>query len=159
MAKLTTGTALTERFIFNSGYLTIGGDQFVDLDNVSVEVSYDTKEVHRLNSITMGALRRSNFRATLRRKIKSFNRQLLGFTFGSSSVDGTGSHYINKDGQYANALNPVLTCYIDDLASQAWQYQFTDAIITSLPLTASVEEFGELDFEMIARQVSVYTDL
>ncbi len=159
MSKLSTGTALTKNYMFNSGFLTIGGNQFVELDNVALEVSYDTKDVRRLNSITAGALRRSNFKVTLKGKIKSFNRQLLGYTFGSSSVDGTGTMYINKDGQYDTTLNPVFTGYIGDVTAQAWQYQFVDAIITSLPLTAAAEEFGELDFEMIARDLTIYTDL
>lgn len=157
MALSSTGTAKTAQYMFNSGYLTIGSNQFVELDNVTVEVSYDTREVRRLNSITMGALKRANFRATLRGKIKSFNRELLGYTFGSSSVDGSGTMYLNKDGQYDTTLNPVFTGYLDESTGKPWQYQFTDAIITSLPLTAAAEEFAELDFELIARDVKVYT--
>lgn len=159
MAKLSTGTDLSENFIFNSGYITIGSDRFVDLDNVTIEVSFTTKEVRRLNSIIVGSLKRAGFTTKLKGKIKSFNRQLLGYTFGSSSVDGTGTDYIVKDGQYDTTLNPIFTGFIGDNTLQAWQYQFTDAIITSLPLTAKMEDFDELDFEMVARNVKVYTDL
>lgn len=158
MSKLSTGTAFTENFVFNSGFLTIGGNQFVDLENISINVDWTQKDFYRLNSITAGAIRRADFKCGLKGKVKSFNRQLLGYAFGSSSADGTGTMYPMKDGQYDTTLNPILTVYVGDNTLQAWQYQFTDAIITKLPLTVTMEDFGVLDFEMVARQLSVYTD-
>jgi hypothetical protein len=45
-----------------------------------------------------------------------------------------------------------------DDTNQPFQCQFIDAIIRSMPITAALEEYGEIDFEMIARDVKIYTE-
>lgn len=157
MALLSTGTDKVTQTMFNSGYLTIGTDRFVELDNISIDLSYDIKEMRSLNSIMIRALKRSTFKCSLKGKVRSFNRELLGYTFGSSSADGTGTMYRPKDGQYDTTLNPIFTGYIDGDTSKPWQYQFTNAVITSMPLASKTEDYGEIDFEIIAASVAIHT--
>lgn len=160
MALLSTGSDVTQRTVFNSGYLTIGTNRFVDLDSVAIEISYDIKRLSSLNSITARALKRSQFKVTLKGKIRSLNREMLGYHLGSSSVDGTGTSYMTKDGQ-ATLINPIFTGYVNDDSTtpQVWQYQFQNAVITNLPLSAKTEDYAEMDFEMMATSINIYTSV
>ena len=155
MSQISAGTPLSQRVIFNSGQVDFGSNRLINLDNVAIEITVADAQLRRLNSIKMAALKRRTFSVTLRGKVKSFNKEMFTTYFGESSVDGTGTLITFKDGQQST-LNPVFTALVDDDALKPFQCQFTDAVITAMPISTALEEYGEVDFEMIARDVSVF---
>jgi hypothetical protein len=155
MPLIPAGTPVSERLIFNSGYLDFGSSQLVDVDNVSIEISFGEKELRRLNSIKMASHKRSTFKCSLKAKVKSINQEIMALLMGTITVDGSGHLITVKDGQAAQ-LDPVFTGYVDDDVLKPIQFQFTDAVCTRLPTAANLEEFGEQDIELSARDVSVF---
>lgn len=157
MALIPASTEVTPRLIFNSGYIDIGTSRLVDVDNVSIELSFGEKELRRLNSIKMAAHKRMTFKCSLKAKVKSINQEVMAAIMGTSASDTpSGSLITVKDGQYTAQINPVFTAYVDDDAAKPIQFQFTDAIFTRFPTTANLEDFGEQDLEMTARDVAVH---
>jgi len=159
MPKIADGTPLTAKLFFNTGYIDLGGSpishRLVNLDNVSIEVSFAEKELRRLNSIKLAAIKRATFKVALRGKVKSINKEVYEAMMGEGANDNNDYMVSVKDGQ-APTLNPTFTGYIDDDTDKAVQFQFTDAIILSMPTSATLEEYGECDFEMTARDVKVF---
>jgi hypothetical protein len=155
MPLITPGTPVTERIFFNTGYIDFGLEQLVNVDNVTVEITFSEKELRRLNSIKMASHKRATFKCSLRAKLKSVNKEVFAVIFGTSAPDGSGTLITVKDGQ-PDELNPVFTGYIDDDPSKPVQFQFTDAVCTAMPLAATLENYGEVDFTMEARDVSVF---
>jgi hypothetical protein len=156
MPLISPGTPVTERLLFNSGYIDLGSSRLVDVQNVSLEITFVEKELRRLNSIKMAAHKRAGFKCTLKGKVKSINQEMLAAAMGTSAADTpTGTLITVKDGQQTT-LNPNFTGYVDDDAAKPIQFQFTDAIFTRLPTNANLEDFGDQDFELSARDVSVF---
>jgi len=158
MPLQSTGTPLSQKVTFNSGYVTFGTSQLVNLENVTIETNFTEKELRVINSIKMATHKRSTFKTSLKGKVRSMNKELLAIITGTSSADGSGTLYTVKDGQQAT-LNPIFTTYIDDdtTTPKVIQFQFSDAILTTLPLSQATEDFGAYDFELSAIDVSVYT--
>lgn len=156
MPLISAGSELTPRLIFNSGYIDIGSDRLVNVDNVSIELSFGEKELRRLNSIKMGAHKRTTFKCSLKAKVKSINQEVFAIVMGASAVDTPSGSLISvTDGQTAQ-IDPVFTAYVDDDPTKPIQFQFTDAIFTRFPTMANLEDFGEQDLEMSARDVNVH---
>ena len=156
MPLISPGTPLTQRLLFNSGYLDLGASRLVDVENVSVELTFAEKELRRLNSIKMGAHKRCTFKCSLKAKVKSINQEVFAAIMGTSAADTPSGTLITvKDGQ-TTTINPVFTGYVDDNASYPIQFQFSDAIFTRFPTSVTLEEYGEQDLEMSAIDVSVH---
>lgn len=156
MPYITPGTPVTERLIFNSGLLDLGTDELVDVENITVEITFAEKELRRLNSIKMASHKRATFKCGMKARVKAMSKEALGKIMGTSTVDGAGTLISVKDGQYTNVLNPVLTTYVDDDVTKPIQFQFSDAIIITSPVTAALEEYGVIDLDLVARDVSVF---
>jgi len=157
MPLITPGTPVTERLTFNSGKLDLSSTlEFVDVDNITVDISFTEKELRVINSIKMASHKRASFKCGFKAKIKAMSKEALAVILGASSSDTGGVLITTKDGQYTTALNPVLTCYIDDDATKPIQFQFTDAIIIASPVTYPLEDYGSYDIDASARDVSVY---
>jgi hypothetical protein len=153
---IALASELSQRVVFNSGHVDFGTDfGIVNLESVTIETSVAEKQLRRLNSIKMAALKRATFQVTLRGKVKSVNRDVFKKFFGESSSDGSGTMIRFHDGQQ-DTLNPIFTAYVDDDTNKAVQFQFTDAVIRTMPLNAALEEYAEVDFEMVARDLKVW---
>jgi len=155
MPLTLAGTPLANAITFNSGYLDFGNNRIVTLDNVKIEPLVTTAELRQLNSIKMVALKRKGFTVKLTAKFKSWNKEPFIDYFGTSSSDSTGNLITFFDGQQTT-LNPVFTAYVDDLTTKPFQCQLSNAVIESLPLTASVENYGEVDVSITAVDISIY---
>ena len=156
MPLITPGTPVSERLIFNSGLLDLGTNQLVDVENITVEITFTEKELRRLNSIKMASHKRGTFKCGLKAKVKAMSKQALTAIMGTAAVDGAGTLITVKDGQYTALLNPVLTIYVDDDVAKPIQFQFTDAIIDSAPITAALEDYGSYDLSFSAIDVKVF---
>lgn len=158
MPLLSTGTPLSQKVAFNSGYVTFNSNQVVNLENVTIEANFSEKELRIMNSIKMATHKRATFKTGLKGKVKSMNKEFIALISGTSSTDGSGTLYTIKDGQ-TTTLNPIFTTYIDDDTStpKVLQFQFSDALLLALPLTTNTEDYGSFDFEFSAIDVSIYT--
>jgi hypothetical protein len=155
MPLITVKTPGSQRITFNSGYLDFGNFGVINLDNVKIETTVTDTQLRQLNSIKMADLKRKSLTVKLTGKVKSFNKEMLATYFGTSSVDGSGTLISFKDGQQAT-LNPNFTAYVDDDVTKPFQCQLTNAVILSMPITASIENYGEIDFDMIATDIKIY---
>ena len=158
MSKLSTGTGVTTNHTFNAGLLTFGTDQWVEVENINIAITHSVKKLNRLNSIIFGAIKRYAYTVSFSAKVKAFSPKIFGYTLGSSSSDGSGTMYQEKDGQYTSTLNPIITVYADDDTTRTIQYQLTDAIIVDAPGTFTMEDFGQQDLKLEARTMTIYTD-
>ena len=156
MPIISPGIPLNTAITFNSGYLDFGNDRIVTLDNVKVETTVTDAQLRTLNSIKMVALKRKSLTVKLTAKFKSWNKEPLIDFYGVSSADSGGTLISFFDGQQTT-LNPVFTAYVNDDVTKPFQCQLTDAVILAMPLTASVENYGELDVDIIARDINIYT--
>jgi hypothetical protein len=156
MPLIAGGTPLASVVTFNSGYLDFGNDRVANLDNVKIETTVTEAQLRQLNSIKMVALKRKGLTVKLTAKLKSWNKEPLIDFFGISSSDSGGTLISFYDGQQTTS-NPVFTAYVDDLTAKPFQCQLTDAVILAMPLTASIENYGELDVDIIARDIKIYT--
>ena len=152
----SAGSPVSERLLFNSGYVTFASNQMVDVDNISLDISFSEKELRALNSIKMTSHKRATLKCGMKAKIKSMSKELFIQTFGATTIDGLGELISVKDGQLTSISNPVFTAYIDDDVLKPIQFQFSDAVYTANPLTANLESFGEIDFTLTAKDVSIY---
>ncbi len=156
MPLITPGTPVAERLIFNSGLLDLGTNELVDVENITVEITFAEKELRRLNSIKMASHKRATFKCGLRARVKAMSKEVFTKIMGTIATDGSGSLISVTDGQYTATLNPVLTVYVDDNVAKPIQFQFSDAFITTSPVTAALEEYGVIDIDLVARDVSVF---
>lgn len=155
MPLIPVSSPLSQRVTFNSGYLDFGAAGIISLDNVKIETTVTDKQLRQLNSIKMAALKRSTLTIKITGKVKSFNKEAFASYFGASSVDGSGTLLSFLDGQQTS-LNPNFTQYVDDNLSKPFQCQLVNAVILSMPITASIENYGEVDFDMIATDIKIY---
>jgi len=155
MPLIPVNSTGSQRVTFNNGYMDFGTFGIVTLDNVKIEISVSDKQLRVLNSIKVAAIKRSTFTVKITGKVKSFNKEAFCDFFGASSVDGSGTLISFKDGQQAT-LAPVFTQYVNDDVTKPWQCQFTNAVILSMPISASIENYGEVDFEMIATDINIF---
>ena len=104
------------------------------------------------------APKRHGFKPTAKAKVKSFNRELLGFLLGSSGVDGSGMDFVTVDGQ--NVLTRCsVKAIVDDSSNKAVEFQFTNAIIAgNFQAAFKMEDAAEFDFEIHAQDVTVVTN-
>jgi hypothetical protein len=158
MSYSTPSTTATTQVMFNSGTLDLGTISLAALQNVTVDISFAIEELRKLGSIKPVAHYRKGFKCSLKGKLKSINKELYQAYMGGSSSDGAGSLLSVTDGQAA-AFNPTFTAIIDDNSSKKVQFQFTGAVITSMPLNANMETFGEVDFTMEALDVKLYVEI
>jgi hypothetical protein len=162
MPVISSGVGVSERLTFNSGYLDFGNSsdgykRLVDVESISVDVSFAEKEVRRLNSIKIAAHKRATLKVNLKAKTRSVNWEILLNVMGTDTVEASGRTVSIYNGQIATANNPVFTSYVDDDVAKPIQFQLTDAIIVSSPTTSNLEDFGTMDLELFARDIKIYT--
>jgi hypothetical protein len=155
MPLIPGGAPLATRVTFNSGYVDFGSNRIVQLDNVKIETTVTDAQLRQLNSIKMAALKRKSLTIKMTGKVKSFNREMFETYFGASSTDGSGTLISFFDGQQTT-LNPNFTSYVDDDNAKPFQCQLINAVILSMPVTASIENYGEVDFDMVATDIKIY---
>lgn len=127
----------------------------VDLQDITITISFTEKELRRLNSIKMAAHKRGTLKVEVKFKMSSMSHELFTDIFGTTTPDGGGELISITDGQQG-IINPVMTCYVNDVLSEPIQFQFSDAIFTTNAVDTALEAFGQLDVTMTARDVSVF---
>ena len=158
MPLIPVGSAMTKNITFNSGFITINGEYLVDVENVTVEASFTEKELRAINSIKMQAHKRATLKCGLKGKVKSINDEVYGKFFGTSTVDGSGMMWDVKDGQQ-DVISAIFTTYVDDDATKPVQFVFDDVIITTVPYSANTEDYGAVDFEMVAKDIHMFEQI
>jgi hypothetical protein len=156
MAMIAVATPVSERLLFNSGVLDLSTYGLVDVENVTVDITFAEKELRRLNSIKMGSHKRATFKCGFKAKVKSMSKEALGLIMGTSGADTPSGTLITvKDGQ-VTSWNAVLTTYVDDDPLKPIQFQFTDCIAINTPVNSVLEDFGTIDLDVVARDVAVH---
>ncbi len=145
----TPGTSVTQRVVFNSGTIDFGTNRLVAIDNVSLSVEWTTAGLYVLNSIKPADLVRHTQKVTLSGKLKSWPAEMMQLAMGSSTA-GTPNEIDTLDGQ-PTLLNPVVTFF--DRNNKEIQYQFKNALFKSSKLSAKMEDFAEVDFEIEAMDI------
>ncbi len=154
-ALVSTGTPVTERVLFNTGYITTGSNQYVDVQDIAINKSFEAAELKAVNSIKTRVLRRKNFKCGATFKFSGHQSQLMALFFGGSSTVANGLSYTVTDGQQASTTFN-LTCYADELTAEAIQFQFTNPLFTVDNLAQGLEAFGEHSVTVVATDVVVF---
>lgn len=150
----TAGNNVTQRIVFNTGYLDFGTNRLVAVKQVSLTLEYTLTDLMVLNSIKPADKVRSGQKITLEGKMDSYSPELEEFVLGSSTT-GTPQEIDTLDGQ-PTYQNPVLTLF--DRNGKEIQYQLSGALFKSNKLSTSAENYGEWDFTLEAKDmVEVYT--
>lgn len=156
MPTLATGAQLPVNVSFNSGTFDINGMEMAVLQDITISLSWSSKEIRALGSLLMStAPKRHGFKASAKAKALSVNKELFQFFMGSSSTDGSGFDYIVLDGQ--NVLSRCsVKCIVNENTAQTVEFQFTNAILTgALSIGLKTEDAASSDFEILAQNVTV----
>jgi hypothetical protein len=151
MAAFTpAGTAVANRYVFNSGQIDFGNTRVVAIDNISFEVQWTDLLLYIMNSIKGADIVRHSQKVTLTGKLKSYPLEMDMIVMGSSNI-GSPDSAIALDGQ-PTLQNPVVTLF--DRNNKEVQYQFSNALFKSNKYTGKAEDYGEFDFELTALDVT-----
>lgn len=158
MPTLPTGAQLSNDVSFNSGTFDINGMELAVLQDITVTLTWGTKEIRQLGSLIMvTAPKRHGFKAGAKAKVMSVNKELINFFMGSSTTDGSGFDYSVFDGQSV-LTRCSIKAIINELTTQTVEFQFTNAILAGgLGVALKTEAPGEVDFEIQAQNVTVVT--
>lgn len=158
MTLQSVGTAVGQRLVFNSGYLTFGSSQMIDISTISINATFDIKAIKALNTIKKRAQKRANFQVEASFTAVGNNiTKINQLFFSSSSPVANGLDYTIKDGQQ-DSTTMYITCYIDDDTTKPIQYQLSNAIISSNGNTLATEEFDEQQFTVMATDMVLFED-
>ena len=148
------GSALTNRYTFNSGSIDFGASRIVAVESVTVELAYSLIDLFILGSIKAADKVRHSQKVTMTGKLKSYSPEIEMMTTGSSAI-ATPNNAITLDGQ-ATFQNPVVTLF--DRNGKEVQYQLINALFKSTKLTSTAEAYTEFDFDLEAIDIiEVYT--
>lgn len=148
------GTALTNRYSFNSGTIDFGNSRIVAIDSVTVEIAKTITDLFILGSIKAADKVAHSLKVTLSGKLKSYEPELEMAAWGSSTI-GSPNNIAVLDGQ-PTFQSPVVTLF--DRNGKEMQYQLLQAIFKSTKVTSTQEAYAEWDFELEAIDiVEVYT--
>lgn len=149
-AFIPSGNNVTQRIIFNSGYIDFGSNRIVQVDNVNLELSWTIVGLYTLGSIKPQDLVRHTQKVLMSGKLKSWPAELVQYA-GGSSTNGTPNEIDTLDGQ-PTLQNPVVTFF--DRNNKEIQYQLSGALFKSNKLSAKAEDFAEFDFELEAKDIT-----
>lgn len=144
------GTAVNNRFSFNSGQIDFGNTRVVAIDNISLTIEWTDQLLYIMNSIKGADIVRHSQKCMLTGKLKSYPLEAEMIALGSSAI-GTPDNALTLDGQ-PTLQNPVVTLF--DRNGKEIQYQFSNALFKSTKYTGKAEDYGEWDFEMSSIDVT-----
>lgn len=144
------GSAVSNRFVFNSGQIDFGNTRIVAIDNITMEVQWTDMLLYIMNSIKGADIVRHSQKCTLTGKLKSYPLEMEMIALGSSVI-GVPDNADTLDGQ-PTLQNPVVTLF--DRNNKQVQYQFASALFKSTKFTGKAEDYGEWDFEMTSIDVT-----
>lgn len=153
MALANIGTAESQRNFFNYAYLTIANKYMVDVESISLNMSFEAKHINSLNTIKRVASRRSNYTAELSMTIKSDSVELKKLFFSASSVSSNETTYNVRDGQQINTNDWILTVYEDDAKTKGRQFTLIDPLIVSWNETNSSNEFWQAEITVSVNDI------
>lgn len=158
MPVTVPGTQFSQQIQFNTGFMDINGFRVATLQDITITAGFTLKEIRQLGSIKMAvAPKRVDWKPSAKFKAKSINQQLLGFLWGSSTVDSTGWDYNLVDGQVVLA-SVVITAYTNDDSTKHMQFQFTNAVFGTATIGYKMADAAELDMEIQAQDLMPVTD-
>ena len=149
------GTPQTARLPFNSGYVTLGSGQVINIQDISVNLGFDVKDLKALNSIKKQTNRRANFVVECTFNAAGNQSLMSGLFFSSSSPSGSGTDYTIKDGQQA-ATTFYVTGHVDDDPTKAIQFQIANAIISKNDHSKAMEAFEMVSYTVVGTDVTMY---
>lgn len=153
MALANIGTVESQRNFFNYAYLTIANKYMVDVESISLNMSFEAKHINSLNTIKRVASRRSNYTAELSMTIKSDSVELKKLFFSASSVSSNETTYNVRDGQQINTNDWILTVYEDDAKTKGRQFTLIDPLIVSWNETNSSNEFWQAEITVSVNDI------
>lgn len=162
MPVINPNANYSQQIQFNTGFLDINGFRVATLQDITITAGFSLKEIRALGTIKMVvAPKRTQWKPSAKFKAKSVNQQLLGFLWGSSTVDSTGWDYNLIDGQVV-LTSVIVTAFTNDLASNVMQYQFTNAVFGTGTVGYKMDDAAEFDLEIQSQDlipVTNYTGL
>lgn len=148
------GNPNTTRISFNSGTIDFGNERIVEVNNISVSISWTLADLFVLGSIKPQYKARHSQKVSMTGKLNSYAPELEMLALGSSSI-GSPNQILTLDGQ-ASLTNPVVTLF--DSNGKEFQYQLQGAVFKSTKLTAKMEDYADWDFELESLDISeLYT--
>jgi hypothetical protein len=150
----SAGTNVGARVEFNSGTFDFGSNQLVNVNNLKIDLKWDSKLMYVLNSIKIAFNARGNESVQVTGDVLSWSPELDSVLYGSST-SGSPSGIYALDGQ-PTLINPWLT--VNDSNGKQIQYQFTNALFTADSVTFNQEDYGKWSFTLMASDLNiVYT--
>lgn len=148
------GTALTNRYSFNSGTLDFGASRIVAINTITVEIAKTITDLFILGSIKAADKVAHSLKVTMTGKLNSYEPEMEMSAWGSSTI-GVPNNIAVLDGQ-PTLSNPVVTLF--DRNGKQIQYQLLNAIFKSTKVTSTNEAYAEWDFELESIDIiEVYT--
>lgn len=158
MPVTTAGTPFSQMIQFNTGYMDINGFRVATLQDITITAGFTLKEIRALGTIKMVvAPKRTNWKPSAKFKAKSVNQQLIGFLWGSSTVDSTGWDYNLVDGQVVLA-SVIITAYTNDDVTKIFQYQFVNAVFGTATIGYKMDDAAEVDMEIQSQDLIPVTN-
>ncbi len=150
----SVGSAVGQNLVFNSGKLTIGSSLMVDVQDITINNAFTEKTFRALNSIKKRAIRRASLEQSVKCTIKGPMTDIYSLFFSSSSPISGGNEYEALDGQQL-ATTVYITCYKDDDATKAYQFQLQNATFMANNWTAPVEDYLSVEVDITCTEIKL----
>lgn len=156
MPLSSVGTAVTPQQVkFNTGVVTFGSKYLIDVQDIAINMSFTEKLLQAIGSNKSRSIMRTDFKCGASFTVDDHETPLLATFMASSSTDAGGNLYSVLDGQQA-ALTFTITVYPNNNQSNAVQYQFTNALLTNVSQSQSLQAYGQSKCTIVATDVNVF---
>jgi sporulation protein YlmC with PRC-barrel domain len=156
MGLQAVGTAITSKLFFNSGIVTVDGTQLTEVQDITVNPTFDIKELKAIGTIKLRAIRRANFKIEVTFNIKTFSTAINKLFYSASSPSASGTDYTVKDGQQTASTGFYITGYDNDDVTHARQFQIANPIISVNNNSQAIEDFNGYAVTVIGTDVTEY---
>lgn len=143
MALASVGSEIPQELAFNSGVVTVNGDQLIDIQDISIDQKFAEKNFRALNSIFKRAIRRATYDCAIKFTAVTNAVALQGIFYSSSSPDGSDTVYQVRDGQQNPAPSQfMITVYTNEAKTTGYQFTLENPTILEMNSKLGTEEFA-----------------
>jgi len=158
MPVITPNASFAQAIQFNTGFMDINGIRVATLQDITITAGFTLKEIRALGTIKMVvAPKRTEWKPGAKFKAMSVNQGLLGFLWGSSTVDSTGWDFNVVDGQVVLA-SVIITAYTNDAVSNIMQFQFVNSVFGTGTVGYKMDGAAEFDLEIMSQDLTTVTN-
>lgn len=155
MGASSIGNLQTKSVLFNSGILTVNGDQLGNITNLVVTDKFTEASLYVLGSIIKNNIKRSKLEQSVSCDMEgSVYRDLYAVFFGASSAGSGDYTYTVLDGQQA-AATVMITAYQDDDATKYYQFVLTNPTLLTHDITLAAQAYDKVKVDFACTQLSL----